>query len=178
MKKKIVSAVMVVVMMFALMGCSVSKTVTKTETVTDANGKTTTTTTITTNQNGEKTETTTVEESAEAEAEDNRTVATLAFENGTGVDIYTLKFTSSMSDDWGDNVLGDNAPLADGETITFNNAFTYGADNVLWDLKIADENDHAIEFKELDVSQAADPEDITIVLSYDATEDAYTATVE
>lgn len=177
MKKKIAAIVMAVVMVFALMGCSVSKTVTKTETVTDANGKTTTTTTITTNQNGTKTESTTVEESVE-ETESNRTVATLAFENNTEVDIYKLKFTSTKSDDWGDNVLGDNAPLENGETITFHDAFTYSADDTLWDLKLVDQNDESLEFSELDVSLAADPENITIVLTYNAADNTYSATVE
>lgn len=177
MKKKIFAAVLAAVMIFALMGCSTSTTVTKTETVTDASGKTTTTQTVTTTQNGTKTETTTVEESVE-EPDDDKTVATLAFKNVSGVDIYTMKFTSSLSDDWGEDILGEDAPLENNQIITYENKFTYHPDNLLWDLKIADKDDEVLEFRELDISQAADPEYITIVLTYDEAEQAYSATVE
>lgn len=178
MTKKVLAFVMAAVMVFALMGCTFTKTVTRTETVTDTNGKTTTTTTVTSTQNGKQTETTTVEQSDKAAAKDDAIVATMAFENQTGVSIYTLKFSSTQSDDWGEDILGEFAPLEDGETITFNDSFTYHADNVLWDLKAADENDNAIEFRELDLSKVADPQNIAIVLTYDAESDTFSATVQ
>lgn len=178
MKKKVFAFVMAAVMVFALMGCTFTKTVTRTETVTDANGNTTTTSTVTSTQNGKQTETTTVEQSTEAAAEDDAIVATLAFDNQTGVSIYTMKFSGAQSDDWGEDILGEFAPLEDGETIAFHDKFVYHADNVLWDLKIADENDNAIEFRGMDLSVAADPQNISIVLTYDAESDGFIATVQ
>lgn len=174
MKKRIVFFAMAVIMIVALMGCSVNKTVTRTETVTDANGNTTTTTTVTSNGN---TTTTTVEETA-AEPESEKTVATLVIANETGVDLYTLKFSSVLDDDWGVNLLDDAAPLEDGQALTFEDGFTYSANNTVWDMKIGDENDAVLEFRELDMTQAADPTNITIVLTYDEAAEDYTATVQ
>lgn len=175
MKKRIVLTLIVAVLVFALMGCNVSSTSTTTETVTDANGNTTTTTTTTSTQNGQTTTTTTVEEGNV----NDQIVATIAFQNDTTVDIYSLKFTSVKSDDWGEELLSeDNIPLEDGSTITYENAFKYTEDDVIWDLKIADENGNPLEFREIDITEAADPTSITIILAYDEAEDVFTYEVK
>lgn len=176
MKKKLFLTAVAVIMAFALMGCSVSSTVTKTESHTDANGNTTTTTTTTTTQNGSKTESssTVVEEAPKPE----QTVATIAFRNDCEVDIYGMFFSSAQSEDWGEDILGDNAPLENGETITYHDTFRYTPDDLLWDLVIADANGETLEFDGLNLANAENPVEIRIVLSYDAEGQTFTATVE
>ena len=180
--KRVAALILVAVAAFSVMGCSVEKTVTKTETHTDADGNTTTTTTTkTTDNNGTTTTETTETTDAETDvAEDSEyIVATIAFENETGVDIYELYFSVGSNDQWGDEILGEDAPLADGEIITCPDALTYSPETGLyWDLLAADSEGASIEFEGLDLSNAADSENITIVLEYDAENEDYTASVQ
>ena len=176
--KRVAALILVAVAAFSVMGCSVEKTVTKTETHTDADGNTTTTTTTkTTDNNG--TTTTETTETTDAAEDSEYIVATIAFENETGVDIYELYFSVGSNDQWGDEILGEDAPLADGEIITCPDALTYSPETGLyWDLLAADSEGASIEFEGLNLSDAADSENITIVLEYDAENEDYTASVQ
>jgi len=176
MKKRLLSLMLVSVLTFALIGC----TKTKIETVTDANGNTTTTTTV--EENGQSTttvETTetdeeTVEEVAEdVTEEDNTIVATLTIDNTTGVDIAELYFSSSDSEDWGNDIC-DGDVLEDGESFVFENAFTYSPEYVLWDIMAVDGNGDSVEFNGCDMSYASDCENILITLAVDDDEDSET----
>jgi len=180
MKKSILSLLLVSALVFTLTGC----TKTTTETVTDADGNTTTTTTV--EENGQSTttvETTeaaqeTVEEVAEEVAEevteeDDTIIATLTIENTTGVDIVELYFSASDSDDWGNDIC-DGDVLNDGTSFVFENAFTYSADAVLWDIMAVDGNGDSVQFNGCDMSYASDCEDILITLAVDDDEDSET----
>lgn len=191
MVSKVVVAVLVAATAFSTVGCSVNKSVTKTEThsYTDADGNTTSTTTTTVkDNNGTRTTTETTNTTSADEAVDDfemvnyseaaeATVATIAFENETGVDFAELYFASSNDSDWGSDILGDNAPLEDEERITFDSAFRYSNDNVLWDVKAVDSNGDYVTFEMLDMTSAEDPENIHIVFEYNAETEGYTATV-
>ena len=173
MKKRIQSIVMVAVMIVCLTGCTKTKTVS----YTDENGNTTTTTTT------DKEGTTTVTENTDAEGnvtsseEDGYITAALTFENISGVDIYELYIVPDYSDDWGENILGEkDIPLAHGESITWNNAFTYSEDDLIWDIRSVDVNGEDMKFGGLDVSLAEDRNNIVITLEY-STQHGYTASV-
>ena len=142
-------------------------TSTTTTSYTDADGNTTTT--VTDNISGETTTTESSASDTEAtSAEDaGYYVADLTFNNACGVDIYELYISVSSNDDWGDEILGDQAPLADGEYISYDQALTYDDDNLSWDLLIVDVDGESVEFDGLDVSYASDPEDISIVIESD-----------
>lgn len=182
--KKIVLTAVAAILALAMAGCSFS--VTRTETVTDANGNTTTRTSTTTNDNGKVTtsetvevvEAATAEEVQAAEAQDENIVATIAFENNSGVLIYGLYFSSALNDNWGDNILEGRDPLSDGYTATCRDALTYSADNMMWDLRIADSDGNTADFRGLDMSRAADPQNITIEMNYDAEQNSYFAVVK
>jgi len=180
MKKRVLSMILVSVLVFTLTGC----TKTTTETVTDANGNTTTTTTV--EENGQATttvETTEAEEEkVEAAAEDvaedvieenDYIIATLTIENTTGVDIVELYFSASDSDEWGNDICEGDL-LDDGASFVFENAFTYSADALLWDIKAVDGNGDSVEFNGCDMSYAADCENIHITLAVDDDEDSET----
>ncbi len=179
--RKFLVLLMVVATVFSLTGCTFHKE--ETNTVTDANGNTTTTTTVT-DENGTTTTTTTTlageeeEEVAEPEEteEDNRIVATIVFENSCGIDFAELHFASSKGDDWGDDILGSNAPLRDGEVITYEDAFTYSTDDTSWDIMVYDEEGTSIEFKGIDMVNAADANNIKI--TFIAEGDGVSATIE
>lgn len=184
-KKKILMAAAAVILALALVGChvSASTTTTTTESHTDANGTTTTTTTTTTFENGKANEnTTTVVEEAETEdeAEDEivHTVATIAFRNDSGMDIYALYFAAASAEDWGGNAVKEGEPLQDGYTTTFEDALTYSEENLLWDMLIEDADGNEYRFNGLDVSEAADPEFITVVITCAPEKDSYTAYIE
>lgn len=174
MKKRLLVTFAAAVVAVSLMGCNVTTTTTKTYTETDADGNTTTTTTTTTN--GETTTETT--QSGPATDEVEKTVATIAFENVTDFDFAALYFSSGASDNWGEDILGDDAPLAVGEVITFPEMFTYSADNTVWDIKAEDAEGNNVEFNGADMAAAADPTNITIVFTYDADSQSYTASIE
>lgn len=194
MKKKVISKIvpmmLVVATAFTLMGCNVTKTVTYTETHTDANGNTESTTTTTVEDSNGKTTTTETTNSAESEvepvedvAEDINSepeyiVATISFDNEAGFDIAEMYFSPGTSDNWGDEILGEYAPLNDGVEITFHDALTYSENSLQWELLVADSEGSTVEFSGLDMSYAEDPENIIILLEYDEDEQSYKATVE
>lgn len=175
MNKKIVLAVIAVVTALAMTGCTFTSTTTRTETHTDANGKTTTTTSTVTNQNGKITESssTVVEEPTQ----DNAHVATVAVANQTGLTISGLYFVSEKEDSWGDELMGEYAPLEADETITFHNRFRYTDDDASWALAIVIDG-NSVEFRELNLTKAANAEDIKLVLTYDAETSVCTVTIQ
>ena len=176
MKKRIVVALVAAVAVVSLMGCNVTTTKTYTETTTDADGNTTTTTTTTTN--GETTTETTEGEPEEEVEEVESTVATIAFENETDFDFAELYFASGASDNWGENILGDDAPLEVGEVITYKDSFTYSADNTVWDIKAVDEEGNNVEFPGADMKAASDAENIHILFEYDEENQSYSASIQ
>ena len=172
MKKRVMLTLATVVAAVSLVGCGITTTSTYTETVTDANGNTTTTTTTTTN--GE-TKTETTETSA---ADPEVTIASIAFENQSDFDFAELYFSSNDSDEWGDEILGSDAPLAVGEVLTFNDCFQYSADDTVWDIKAVDVDGSYVEFEGADMLLAADPTNINILFTVEAEGQTYSVTVQ
>ena len=156
MKKKLITSLSIMMSAAMLMACSSTTTVTET----DADGNTTTT--VTDNNTGETTTT-----------QSTTYTATLTIANVCGVDAYEMYFSPSGEDSWGDELLGDQAPLMDGEKITFENAFTYDDDNMVWDLELVDSEGTECEFDGIDMSAADDPSNIYITITLEG--DTYTA---
>ena len=179
MKKKILSVAVIAALVLTMAACGVTttSTTTHTETHTDANGNTTTTTTTTSTQNGKTETTTTVEETP---AEKVQTVADITFQNDTGFDIVELYFSSSDDENWSVDILEatDYGTLSDGSYVTFEKKFKYTAGHNLWDMKIVDENGDYVVFDDMDISVAADPENITFIMAYNSDSDSYSVTVE
>lgn len=169
--KKLVLVIAAVIFSLAVVGCSV----TKTESYTDADGNTTTTTTVKDSSGTQTTTETTdangqvIEEEAEPAIEAELIKATLIFVNDCGVDISEMYFgiDCAATDEWGEEVLGDDAPLKDQEQITFENAFTYSDDYPFWDFLIVDENGDGLSFAGINVTTAENPEEIAIVVTRD-----------
>lgn len=181
MAKKIAVIVLAVAATFSVVGCSVEKTVTTTESHTDADGNTTTTTTTkTTDNNGTTTTTETTESGTEeaAEEEAELLVASLAFENQTDFDFAELYFSLDGSDDWGEELLGSDAPLAVGEVITLYDALTYSPDGSVWDIKAVDAEGNSVEFDGADVTVTSNPEEVYILFTYDEENQAYSAEIQ
>ena len=175
MKKKIVLTMVAMVVAVSLMGCNVTTTSTYTETTTDADGNTITTTTTTTN--GETTTETTESSAEEETAEAEPTVATIAFANETDFDFAELYFALAASDNWGEDILGDDAPLAVGEVITFNE-FTYSVDDTVWNMKVVDADGNNVEFNGADMLASSDPTNIYITFVYDEETQSYSASMQ
>ena len=198
MKKNLVAKILVALVAttaaFGLVGCGVTTTETYTESYTDENGETTTTTTTTvTDENGETTTETTTETTSDEVVEDDvdesvdevtdedaeYIVASLSIENETNFDFVEMYFTTEDTTDWGEDTLGDDAPLAVGEVITFNDAVTYVPESGLYcDLCAVDADGSSIEFTGLDISFPEDVENIYILIEYDAETDTYTVTAQ
>lgn len=179
--KRVILAVITIVMAMSVVAC----TVTKTESYTDENGNTTTTTTVK-DKNGTETTTEVVdangnvmeEEIVEEEPSDVDAAepmieaplikATVVIDNQSGVDVTEMYFGLDcvQTEDWGDDILGDNAPLMDGENITYPDGLTYSEDYPFWDFLVYDENGDGIVFEDIDVTVGSDPNEIVIVLSY------------
>lgn len=172
MKKKIVLTIATAVAAIALVGCGVTTTTTYTETTTDANGNTISTTTTTTN--GQTTTETTQSSSSEPEM----IVATIAFENETNFDFAALYFSPSEDDNWGEDILGDLAPLAVGEKVTYENAITFPADDGVWDIRAKDADGNTVDFEGVDMLTAADPTNVYITFEYDDATQSYTAYID
>ena len=174
--KRVAALILVAVAAFSVIGCSVEKTVTTTETHTDADGNTTTTTTTkTTDNNGTTTTTETTEGTAEG-FEDAVAVfenVPLEFSNEMGWDVAELSLKMSSSTDWSDNFLGDDMILPDGETATGINVTYDEIDNMI-DIHVADSEGESIEFNGLELP-VENNDQITIVLEYDADSDSYDA---
>lgn len=145
------------ILALAMAGCSFTSTVTRTEAITS--------------------ETVEVVEATEA-TEAELIVADLAFDNTTGVKIYGLYFSYAQNDKWGENLFANDEPLDDGYTRTLKSGLTYSADYMLWDMRIEDSEGATVDFRGLDLSQAADPHNITIVMTYNAEDSTYSASVK
>ena len=186
--KKVAAIILAAVAACSVMGCSVEKnfTTTETHTVTDANGNTTTTTT--TNHNGEvtteTTSTTADEETSSVDEEmfDEETSDVVAYEkvpvaftNEMGWDIKEFYIKMSNQDEWSDNFLGENQYIdhdttADGVTVNYNE------EQHFMDICIVDSNGDGEEFTEIELpAEGADY--IEVVFGYDEVNDVYTATV-
>lgn len=185
MKKNLVTKILVALLAatttFGLVGCNVTTTQTYTESHTDADGNTvTTTTTTTTDENGTTTETTTSDEPLEDEEVDEEVEyinASLTIENESNFDFAELYFTAEADDDWGEDILGDDAPLAVGEKITFDDAITYAPGvGFNCDLRAVDADGNSLDFNGLDVSQPEDAESIYLLIEYDEEADSYSIT--
>ena len=176
--KKVAALILAAVAAFSVMGCSVEKTVTKTETHTDANGNTTTTTTTKrTDENGTTTTTQTTEGTTE-EFEDAVAVfenVPIVFVNEMGWDIAELNLKMSSSDEWSDNFLGDDKYLNNGETATGINVTYDEIDNMI-DIYVADSEGEGVEFDGLELPTESDGE-IVLSFEYDEASDSYTVSV-
>ena len=166
--KRVATLILVAVAAFSVMGCSVEKTVTTTETHTDADGNTTTTTTTKTTDNNGTTTTTETTEGAAEEIED----AVAVFENipielvnSLGWDVEELTLKMSSSTEWSDNFLGDDLYIPDGETVTGINVTYDEIDNML-DIHVADSTGEGIDFNGLELP-VENNDQITIVLECD-----------
>ena len=186
--KRVAAIILAAFAACSVMGCSVEKnfTTTETHTVTDANGNTTTTTT--TNHNGEvttETTSTTAEETAESSMEDmdveeiSDVVAyekvPVAFTNNMGWDIKNFYIKMSNQDEWSDNFLSedqyiDHDTTADGITVNYNE------EQHFMDVRVADSNGDGEEFLEIELP-AEGADSIEVVFGYDEVTGTYTATV-
>lgn len=153
MAKKIAVIVLAIAAAFSVVGCSVEKTVTTTESHTDADGNTVTTTTTQTTDNNGTTTTTETTEGDEEEAEDDVEVfenVPIEFANAMGWDVAELTLKMSSSNEWSDNFLGDDAYLNDGETVTGINVTYDEIDNFI-DINVADSKGENVEFDGLEL---------------------------
>ena len=186
--KRVAAIVLAAVAAFSVMGCSVEKnfTVTETHTETDANGNTTTTTT--TNHNGEvttETITTTAEEvmssmEEEMEVEEISYVAAyekvpVSFANNMGWDIKDFYIKMSNQDEWSDNFLSEDQYF-DHDTTANGITVNYNEEQHFMDIRVADSNGDGEEFTEVELP-AEGANQIEIVFGYDEVNDVYTATV-
>ena len=167
--KRIVTVVLAAIAACSVMGCSVEKNVTRTEThtVTDADGNTTTTTV--TNHNGEvTTETTTMtaEEAAAAEpaeaAEDAPEFYSnvpLKIENNMGFDVAALNIKTSGDEEWSENFIPEDMVIADDAVATGIN-LSYDEDHRFMDVYMADADGAYVEFDGIELP--TDGEEITL----------------
>ena len=186
--KRVAAIILAAFAACSVMGCSVEKnfTVTETHTETDADGNTTTTTT--TKHNGEVTTETTTTTADEAmstmdEEMDVEEVSDavmyekvpVAFTNNMGWDIKDFSIKMSNQDEWSDNFLSDdqyidNDTTADGITVNYNE------DQHFMDIRVADSNGDGEEFTEVELP-AEGADSIEVVFGYDEATGTYTATV-
>jgi hypothetical protein len=73
--------------------------------------------------------------------------------NETGVEIHELYVSPHSSNNWGENVLGQDT-LAPGASVKI--TFDDQEKTVKWDLKVADGNKHTIEWEDLDLSKISE----------------------
>lgn len=73
--------------------------------------------------------------------------------NETGVEIHELYVSPHSSNNWGEDVLGQDT-LAPGASVKI--AFDDQEKTVKWDLKVADGNKHTIEWENLDLSKISE----------------------
>lgn len=73
--------------------------------------------------------------------------------NETGVEINELYVSPHTSDDWEDDVLGQDT-LADGESLKI--TFDDREKHVKWDLKVADGKGNSIEWEDLDLTEISE----------------------
>lgn len=173
-KKRLVVSALVMALVLSITGC----TKTTTMTYTDADGNSTTTT-ETTNKGGttKVTENTDADGNVVSHEQDGYVTASIRFENYTGIDLYGIYITADYVDNWGENILkNEDEPLASGEFISWNDAFTYSENDLIWDVRIVDGEGEEIDFTGLDVSNAEDKYNIVFTFEYSEAE-GYTASV-
>lgn len=73
--------------------------------------------------------------------------------NETGVEIHELYVSPHSSNNWGEDVLGQDT-LAPGASVKV--TFDDQEKTVKWDLKVADGNKHTIEWENLDLSKISE----------------------
>lgn len=86
--------------------------------------------------------------------------------NNTGVDIYRLYASETDTDDWEEDILGDDILYA-GEQYLI--VFTITEDNMDWDFAIEDSQGNMLEFYDLSFADC-DMDGATLVLDYDGEE--------
>ena len=173
---KVITLVIVVVLAFALAGCHVTYTTTNTETTTDANGNTTSTTTTTVNDNGNITTTTTTTDGTE-EVEETEHKLPFTFKNESPFDVKELYLSRNDDEYWGEEMLGEYAPVKAGDSITFNIIFDETPQAV--DIKIVlDVNDGIpVEWTDFDFEDSNDYDNFTITFTYDEETDVGSASI-
>jgi len=73
--------------------------------------------------------------------------------NDTGVEVHELYVSPHSANDWGTDVLGqDTLPAGESVKIIFDDQ----EKQVKWDLKVADEKEHSIEWENLDLSKISE----------------------
>lgn len=91
----------------------------------------------------------------------------ITFVNNTNMDIYRLYASSTGTDDWEEDILGD-AFLEPGEHIEVD--FSYSEDETTWDFAIEDEEENMFEYYDMDFEDYGE-EGISIFLNEDGTAD-------
>ena len=86
--------------------------------------------------------------------------------NNTGVDIYRLYASETNTDNWEEDILGDDILYA-GEQFLI--VFTITEDNMDWDFAIEDSQGNMLEFYDLSFADC-DVDGATLVLDYDGEE--------
>lgn len=175
--RRIATIVFAAAAAFSLMGCSVEKnfTTTETHTYTDADGNTTTTTT--TNNNGEITTETTETTSADVEdAVETYESVPIEFDNELGWDVGSFSLKMSSADEWSDNLFSEDQYLVDGDVMTGINV-TYDAEDRFIDISVADSQGEGVEFDSIELP-AEGADQIIVTLHFDETDGSYFATVE
>ncbi len=90
----------------------------------------------------------------------------VVIENNTGADIHQLYASSANLEEWGEDILGETY-LADGDSVE--TVFYIGADDLKWDLLMADSEGNEVELYGLDFTECS-LNGGTVVLEYDAEE--------
>ena len=70
--------------------------------------------------------------------------------NDTGVEVHHVFISPHDSDEWGEDILGEDT-LADGESVHIK--FSRKEKSALWDLKIADKEGNSIRWEGLDLPE-------------------------
>lgn len=73
--------------------------------------------------------------------------------NDTGVEIHELYVSPHSSDDWEEDILGEDT-LADGESVTIH--FSRKEKAKLWDLKVVDGKGNSIEWESLNLLEISE----------------------
>lgn len=95
-------------------------------------------------------------------------VMPITFVNNTDIDIYNLYASTTDTDDWEEDLLGDTI-MEPGDYAEIN--FYYDTDNLIWDFAIVDNKENKLEFYNLDLGNYNEQTGITIYLEDDGTAD-------
>ena len=94
----------------------------------------------------------------------------ITFVNNTEIDIYCLYASTSDTDDWEEDLLGDNV-MEPGDYAEIN--FMYTEDETVWDVAIEDDEENVLEFYDLNLEDYDEQDGVTIYLNNDGTADIY-----